>query len=65
MIWRTSCGNKRTAYTAMIMFARENGYDWIYPSEDESYNTMIAVADGSMTEEALAHWVTARLVGPA
>jgi death-on-curing protein len=54
-------GNKRTAYAAMIMLASLNGYEWNYPSEDESVDTMLAVAAGTMTEDEFAAWIAERL----
>ena len=54
-------GNKRTAYVICRTFLKLNGTD-IEAAEAEKYVTFIAVADGSMSEEALAKWIRAHAV---
>lgn len=49
-------GNKRTAYVAMRTFLILNGWD-IAASQEEKYTTMMALADGSLSEEALVRWL--------
>ncbi|MEK6769200.1 MAG: type II toxin-antitoxin system death-on-curing family toxin [Gemmatimonadota bacterium] len=51
-----SDGNKRTAFQAMFTFLGLNGVDLIAP-EPAAVTSMLAVADGSMTEDALADWL--------
>lgn len=49
-------GNKRTAFVvAAGIFLPYNGYEIIAPHPDR-VRVMLAVADGSMSEEALAAW---------
>ena len=54
-------GNKRTAYVICRTFLKLNGTD-IAATEVEKYMTFVAVADGSLSEEALAEWIRAYLV---
>lgn len=56
-------GNKRTALLAMIEFAERNGRRWRDLDEDETVDTMIRVAAGTMSEEAFGGWVTCQLEG--
>jgi len=61
--------NKRSALVAGVMFARANGYDWSPPPEDKddgdaTVAVMLAVAEGSITQDELAVWVAQRLVSP-
>lgn len=49
-------GNKRTAYVVMRSFLILNGCD-IVASQEEKYTTMIALAEGSLSEEALTAWL--------
>ena len=49
-------GNKRTAFQAMFTFLGLNGVHLAAP-ETEAVSVMLAVADGSMTEGALADWL--------
>jgi death-on-curing protein len=49
-------GNKRTALLAARAFLFLNGYA-LEPSEEDEVLTMVAVADGSMTETELAAWL--------
>lgn len=50
-------GNKRTALLAMIEFAERNGRRWRDLDEDETVETMVQVAAGTMSEEAFISWV--------
>lgn len=54
-------GNKRSALLAMIEFAERNGRSWKVLDEDETVETMVQVAAGSMSEEAFIRWVSHRL----
>ena len=49
-------GNKRTAFVAMELFLVCNGYA-LAASDPQCVLTMLAVAAGDMSEEALAHWL--------
>lgn len=49
-------GNKRTAYVVMRSFLILNGWD-IVASQEEKYTTMIALAEGNLSEEALTAWL--------
>jgi len=51
-------GNKRTAYVVCRTFLILNGRD-LTADHDERYDTFIALADGSLSEEALANWIEA------
>jgi death-on-curing protein len=49
-------GNKRTAFIALELFLALNG--WRFAAGDaESVMSMLAVAAGTMKEEALASWI--------
>jgi death-on-curing protein len=52
----SSDGNKRTAFQTMFVFLGLNGLA-LTASEPEAVLTMLAVADGSMKEPALADWL--------
>lgn len=54
-------GNKRTALLAMIEFAERNGRRWKDLNEDETVETMVQVAAGTMSEEAFIGWVSRQL----
>ncbi len=56
-------GNKRTALLAMIEFAERNGRRWRDLDEDETVETMVEVAAGTMSEEAFIGWVLRQLEG--
>ena len=49
-------GNKRIAFVALELFLHLNGYR-LAASDAESVMSMLAVAAGTMNEEALAAWV--------
>lgn len=51
-------GNKRTAWVVAETFLLKNGYELIARDED-GVNTMLAVADGTMSEPELAVWFRA------
>ena len=51
-----SDGNKRTAFQAMFVFLAMNAFDLTAP-EPAAVTTMLAVADGTMSEPALADWL--------
>lgn len=48
-------GNKRTGLVVAVMFLILNGYSINHP-EDAAVRTMLAVADGSLSEDDLAAW---------
>jgi death on curing protein len=52
-------GNKRAAFTSMIVFLRRNGALWQIPGEDDAVEVVNAVAAGEMTVEELTVWVRA------
>jgi death-on-curing protein len=49
-------GNKRVAFAAMYLFLERNGYT-LNASEEEAYQTMVAVAGGGLKKPALAAWL--------
>lgn len=49
-------GNKRTAFVVMATFLEDNGTPF-RAAEADAVITMIAVADGSMSERRLATWL--------
>lgn len=51
-------GNKRTAFQAMFVFLSWNGVDLV-ASEVDAVTTMVALADGSLSEARLADWLRA------
>jgi death-on-curing protein len=51
-------GNKRTALAVSLTFLYLHGYKFTGSYEDE-YKTIIALAAGTLTEEALADWFAA------
>jgi death on curing protein len=48
-------GNKRAAYVVAVTFLDINGIIYA-PAQADIVDTMVAVADGSMSEAALADW---------
>jgi death-on-curing protein len=56
-------GNKRTALLAMIEFAERNGRRWRDLDEEETVETMVQVAAGTMSEEVFIGWVARQLEG--
>jgi death-on-curing protein len=53
-------GDKRTALVASRTFLLYNGYQ-ITASKEDRLNTFLALADGSLTEDALATWFRSHL----
>ena len=49
-------GNKRLAFVLMDMFLQKNGWT-LGASEEDAYQTMIALASGKLTKKALASWL--------
>lgn len=49
-------GNKRIGFLAMVTFLGVNGHDFS-ASEAEVVTEVLALADGSVSEEALADWI--------
>lgn len=48
-------GNKRTAFVVSLLFLKLNG--WVVTATAENlYETFMALADGSISEEELAKW---------
>jgi death on curing protein len=54
-------GNKRTALVASRTFLLYNGYQ-ITASKEDRLNTFLALADGSLSEDALAAWFRSHLL---
>jgi death on curing protein len=50
-------GNKRTGFLAMDAFLQENGYV-LTASMEDAYEKMIALAEGAVSKEQLAEWLT-------
>lgn len=53
-------GNKRTAFVAMELFLRLNGWQLV-ADDAECVLTMLSVAAGDLTEEAFAAWLRQRV----
>jgi death-on-curing protein len=51
-----SDGNKRTAFVTMATFFALNGFT-LTATEPEAVTVMLAIASGTMTEDALAAWL--------
>ena len=49
-------GNKRIGFLALVTFLAINGHD-LDATDEEVVTTILAVADGSLTEARLAQWV--------
>ncbi|KQU78556.1 MULTISPECIES: type II toxin-antitoxin system death-on-curing family toxin [unclassified Rhizobacter] len=49
-------GNKRTAFVAAELFLALNGFDLI-ADDEECVLTVLALASGTLTEEAFATWI--------
>ena len=49
-------GNKRVAFGVMYVFLDMNGYE-IQATEQDAYQTMIAVASGNLKKPRLAAWL--------
>jgi death on curing protein len=53
-------GNKRAAFTALIVFLRFNGVRF-QPNYAEAIAAIVALAAGELSEDALAQWVRDRM----
>jgi death-on-curing protein len=53
-------GNKRTALVVSLLFLRLNGCT-VTASAEDRLEVFVALADGSLTEDALASWFDAHL----
>ncbi len=51
-------GNKRVGFEAMRLMLRLNGFD-LRASEDTKYNMVLRIAEGRITEQAIADWLKA------
>jgi death-on-curing protein len=49
-------GNKRIGFLAMVTFLGMNGHDFS-ATDAEVVTTFLALADGRVSEEALANWI--------
>jgi death-on-curing protein len=54
-------GNKRTALVVSITFLARNGWQ-IVASKEDTYFTFLHLAEGSLSEDELAHWFTQHAV---
>ena len=55
-------GNKRIGFLAVVTFLEVNGYDFS-ASDAEVVAEIIALADGTVSEDALADWIRQRISG--
>lgn len=53
-------GNKRLAWTSMVVFLDLNGAQ-VVVSDDDAVAMVLCVADGTMDEQALTEWLASRL----
>ena len=53
-------GNKRIGFLALVTFLGINGHNFDATDED-IVSTMLALADGSLSEPALARWIRGHL----
>jgi len=53
-------GNKRTAYVVCRTFLKLNNTD-INATQEEKYLTFLQLAEGTLSEEALAEWIRSHL----
>ena len=53
-------GNKRTGYVTMELFIVKNGFQ-LNASQTEKYLTFLTLAEGSLSEDQLAHWLRERI----
>lgn len=49
-------GNKRVGFEAMRLMLRLNGYD-VHASTDAKFDFVMAIANGKLTEQAIADWL--------
>ena len=54
-------GNKRIAHVAYRVFVKLNGGD-VVASDEAKYVTMLALAEGALTEEAFGVWLRTHIV---
>ena len=54
-------GNKRVGHAALETFLILNGSD-IDATQQDKYTTLMALADGRLTEKQLAGWIRSRMV---
>jgi death on curing protein len=54
-------GNKRTALVTAGVFLLENGYELV-AAEADAVVTILALAAGDLTEDALADWIRANII---
>lgn len=57
-------GNKRTGYVVMEAFIELNGFELIADVSDK-YFTFLSLAEGTLSEEALAQWLRERITPAA
>jgi death on curing protein len=57
-------GNKRTALLAITEFVERNGRAWRPLDEDDTVDTMVQVAAGTMSEQSFIRWVSQQLEQP-
>lgn len=56
-------GNKRAAYVACRTFLLLNGLD-VSATNEEKYLTFLSLAEGTLSESELGHWIRERLDSP-
>lgn len=54
-------GNKRTAWTLMVVFLGLNGYRHNFPTDD-AFDLVVGVASGSITSEQSSDLISAHLI---
>ena len=55
-------GNKRTALLSTLLFLDQNGYVLTLPDADEALKQIVGVAAGDCSMDALAAWLSERLL---
>ena len=53
-------GNKRLAWSCLVMFVMLNGRHLVVPADD-AVSTMLAVAAGELDEVGMARWLSGRI----
>jgi death-on-curing protein len=56
-------GNKRTAFLALGLFLAVNGW-LLETTQIDAIETMLSLAQGTLTESELANWIRNRMVRP-
>ncbi len=56
-------GNKRTAFVVCMLFLKLNGCI-VHATQEKLYDVFIALADGSLSEENLWHWLESVIIHP-